>query len=105
MWMSPPLWSVRPLVEPLAGPEIERLITALLNATGAVHRVIVSSSQRPTADGVEVIGIAADRLRSILALLAEHSSDEDLALVTDVLAEATLLIADELGLSPALGDD
>jgi len=89
---------VRPIVEPRTGPEIDRLITALLNATGAVHRVIEQIEHPPDADGVEVIGIAADRLRAILSLLAEHRSDEELAVVTDVLAETTLLTVHELNL-------
>jgi hypothetical protein len=40
----------------------------------------------------------ADRLRGLLTLLAELRSDEELALVTQVLAEATLLVAEDLGL-------
>ena len=31
------------IVEPLDGAELDRLITALLNATGAVHQVIEAS--------------------------------------------------------------
>lgn len=37
--------------------------------------------------------MAADRPRGILVLLAEHNSDEELGLVTRVLAETTLLVA------------
>jgi hypothetical protein len=92
-----------PLVEPQAGHDLERLITALLNVTGAVHRVIDTTAHPPAADGVEVMGMAADRLRGILVLLAEHTSDEELALVTCVLAETTLLIADELDLYDCFG--
>lgn len=44
------------------------------------------------------MGAAADQLRGMLALLAEHNSDEELALVTSVLAETTRLVAAELGL-------
>lgn len=91
---------MRPLVEPLDGHEIERLITALLNATGAVHRVIQATDARPAADGVEIIGMVADRLRCVLAPLAEHTSDEELALVTGALAETTVLVASELGVPP-----
>jgi hypothetical protein len=42
--------------------------------------------------------VVADRLRTCLTLLAELRSDEELAQTTQVLAEATLLIAGELGL-------
>ena len=90
--------AMRPRVEPLTGHELERLITALLNATGVIHRVTDTTGHRPTADGVEIIGMVADRLRLMLARLSEHNSDADLAIVTHVLAETTLLIAAELGL-------
>ena len=89
---------MHPRVEPQNGSDLERLITVLLNVTGAVHRVIDSTGHPPAADGVEVIGIVADRLRYILASLAEHKSDDELALVTGVLADTTLLVAYELGL-------
>ncbi len=89
---------MRPLVEPLTGHELERLITALLNATGVVHRVIQAIEPRPGTDGVEVIGMVAERIRRILAPLSEHTGDAELALVTRVLAETTLLVAEELGL-------
>jgi hypothetical protein len=42
--------------------------------------------------------VVADRLRGSLTVLAEQRSDEQLALATQVLAEATLLMAGELGL-------
>ena len=87
-----------PVVEPRNGHEIERLITALLNATGVVYRVIDSTEHPPDADGAEIMGIVAERLRGTLALLAEHTDDDELAVVTRVLAEATLLAAHELGL-------
>jgi hypothetical protein len=87
---------MRPLVEPQTGHDLERLITALLNVTGAVHRVIDTIGHRPAADGVEVIGTVADCLHYILAPLAEHNSDGQLAVVTHMLAEATLLVAAEL---------
>ena len=85
-------------VEPQTGHDLDRLITALLNATGVVHRVIESSDHPPELDPVDVIGVIADRLRGTLAVLAEHHSDDDLALVTQVLAQATMLVATELGL-------
>lgn len=96
---------MRVRVEPQDGRELDRLITALLNATGAVHRVIDESGDREAADGVDVIGMAADRLRGILVLLAEHNSDEELGLVTSVLAETTLLVAVDLGLEDNLAPD
>ena len=89
-------------VEPLDGSELERLVTVLLNATGVVKRALEETECPPGADGVAVIGAAAERIRRTLGLLAEHRADEELALVTGVLAEATLLLAAHLGLDPGL---
>jgi hypothetical protein len=86
------------LVEPQHGHDLDRLITALLNATGVVRRLIEDTQHPAQADGVAIIGMIADRIRSSLTLLAEMHSDEELALSTQVLAETTLLVAGELGL-------
>lgn len=83
-------------VEPLEGAELDRLITALLNATGAVRQVI-DRGMDDGCDGVEVIGRSAERLRAILAVVAEHHGDEELAVITEFLAIATMLIAEEEG--------
>ncbi|MFN8111887.1 MAG: hypothetical protein U0R51_01675 [Solirubrobacterales bacterium] len=85
-------------VEPMEGAELDRLITALLNVTGAVHQVIETELQDDAAtDGAAVIGRCADRLRAVLAVVAEHHLDEELAVVTEFLAIATMLIAEEEG--------
>ena len=89
---------MRILVEPQHGHDLDRLVTALLNATGVVHRAIEDTERPPGADGIEIVGVIADRLRNALSVLAELRSDEELALATQVLAEATLLVAGELGL-------
>ena len=81
------------IVEPRDGHEIDRLITALLNATGLVSHVVELADDDPARDGVEVIGIAAGRLRDALVLLVEGRSDDELAVVTGVLAEITLRVA------------
>lgn len=88
------------VVEPLDGPELDRLITALLNASGAVHQVIVAEGGQPgvpSEDGLEIIDRAAARLRSNLAVVAEHHDDEELSRVTGILALATMLVAEEGG--------
>jgi hypothetical protein len=85
-------------VEPADGHELDRLITALLNATGVVRRVVDTVEHPPDADGVAVIGVVTERLRGKRALLAEHCGDEELVLGTQVLAETTLLVANHLGL-------
>jgi len=52
----------------------------------------------PRSNGLEVIGHASERLQRALATIGEHHTDEELALVTGMLAQATLLLADHLGL-------
>ena len=83
-------------VEPLEGAELDRLITALLNATGAV-RQLIDREIDDGCEGVEVIARSAERLRAILAVVAEHHGDEELAVITEFLAIATMLIAEEEG--------
>ena len=86
-------------VEPQDGSELDRLITALLNATGVVHQVLERTPRDPDADGVEVIGAVAERLRGPLALAAELYDDAELGLLTHLLAWSTMLVAAELGLA------
>ena len=83
-------------VEPLEGAELDRLITALLNATGAVRQVI-DREVDDGSEGIEVIGRSAERLRAILAVVAEHHGDDELAVITEFLAITTMLIAEEEG--------
>jgi hypothetical protein len=87
-------------VEPENGHDLDRLITALLNATGIVHRTIQATDHR-AADGTQIMDRVAERLRLSLTLLAELRGDEELALATQVLAEATLLAAEDIGLEGA----
>ncbi len=84
-------------VEPLEGAELDRLITALLNATGAVHQVIGRELCDSEADGLTVIGRSAEHLRAVLAVVAEHHADDELSVITEFLAIATMLIAEEGG--------
>ncbi|MEZ5155490.1 MAG: hypothetical protein R2718_05205 [Solirubrobacterales bacterium] len=86
------------IVEPLEGAELDRLITAMLNVTGAVHQLIETQLAADlTDDGLAVIGRVAERMRRILAVVAEHQADEELATITAFLAIATMLIAEEEG--------
>lgn len=100
-----PLQGMFPRVEPEQGPESERLITALLNATGAIHQLMADAEGARTFDGLAIIEAVAERLRAILAVQAEHHSDAELELVTGVLAEATLLVAADLGLIDTFLED
>ena len=88
---------MRIVVEPENGTDLERLITALLNVTGVVHRFIETAQKRPGSGGLEIIGEVAQRLHGSLAPLAELRSDEELAEATQLLAEATLMAAADLG--------
>jgi hypothetical protein len=87
---------VRIVVEPENGTDLERLITALLNVTGVVHRFIQTAQKRPGAGGLEIIGAVAARLHGALGPLAEQRSDEELRELTQLHAEATLLAAADL---------
>ena len=88
-------------VEPANGSDLDRLITALLNATGVVHRTIHTVDHRDLSDPTQLMDLVAKQLRGSLTLLAELRADEDLAVATQVLAEATLLAAEDLGLEEA----
>lgn len=96
-----------PLVEPVEGPELDRVITALLNLTGVVHRVVDEAMHAGPLGplGVEAINRAAERLREMLVLFEEHHSDEQLATITDFMALATMLIAERGGWERAFYPD
>src|SRR3954453_5401748 len=79
------------------GAELDRLVTALLNATGVVHRAVETTND-PNMPGEEVIGVVAKRLSVALAIMAEHYSDDELGELTGALAQITLLLAEDLGL-------
>jgi hypothetical protein len=94
-------FGMRIRVEPENGTDLDRLITALLNATGVVHRAIHAVDHRKVSDPTELMDVVAERLRGSLTLLAELRADEDLALTTQVLAETTLLAAEDLRMEGA----
>lgn len=60
------------IIEPVNGTELEWLITALLNATGVVHRLVEQVREEGCTEGVEIIGGCAERLRTSLAFLYER---------------------------------
>lgn len=84
-------------VEPLNGSDLERLVTVLLNLSGCVNTMIEAELDAGTA-GIAVIDQVADATRQLLAQLAEHHDDEELATVVDILAEASLLLAHGIGM-------
>jgi hypothetical protein len=92
-------------VEPRDGPQLDRLITALLNATGVVKRALDVGDYPSEVDGAVLMGLVAERLRDPLAVLAEHRSDRDLTTATEVLAETTVLVAGDLGLGDCFFGD
>lgn len=85
------------VVEPTDGPELDRTITSLLNATGVVHQVI-EAVQREGYEGVAIIDESAARIRDFLTVFAEHHSDEELEVVTRILTTIVLVVAGELDL-------
>jgi hypothetical protein len=84
-------------VEPRDGRELDRLITALLNASGVMHRIIEDCKGRKGLEGLAIIDAAAARTRHAVAVMAEHRNDHELALVTGALAEMALLMATDIG--------
>jgi len=95
------------VIEPVDGTELERLITALLNATGVVHQIIegVRTEAEDSAEGVEIIGLCAERLRTSLSFLAEHFSDEDLFPVTCCLGIIAFQAAEHAGIADVFYED
>ena len=89
------------IVEPIDGAELDRLVTALLNVTGTVHQIIEVEMEDPSADGLQVIGRSAERVRAALSVVAEHHDDEQLRPMTEFLAVVTMLIAGEGGFAEA----
>lgn len=87
------------IIEPVDGTELERLITALLNATGVVHRLIEQVQAEGSFEGVEIIDVSAERLRSSLSFLVEHFSDDDLLPVTCCLGIIAFEAAEHLGIA------
>ena len=88
----------RPVVTPVNGPELDRTITALLNATGVIRGIIESvQTDAPELAGVEIIDAVAARMRRALVLFEEHHTDAELASMTEFLALATLMMAEQEG--------
>jgi hypothetical protein len=83
-------------IEPLDGSELDRLVTALLSATGVVHRAIEAIDD-PSAGGERVIDAVAERVSAALAPFAEHYSDDELGELTGAVAHITLLLAADVG--------
>src|SRR3954453_13774454 len=90
-----------PQVEPIDGPEIDRLVTALLNASGVMHRIVESTpafeSDGYDADGLTVMAQAAQRTRTLLAQVVEHHGDEELAYIRQFLAVLAVVLAHGIG--------
>ena len=85
------------LIEPVDGTELERLITALLNATGVVHQLINQVEAEGELEGVAIISTAAERMKNSLSFLVEHFSDEDLFPITCCLGLISVLAAEAGG--------
>lgn len=90
-----------PRVEPVDGPEVDRLITALLNVSGVIHQMIGETPSFVAdgygADGRAVMRETAERIRTLLAQVVELHDDEELAYVRHFLAVVTVVLADGIG--------
>jgi len=84
-------------VEPLHGSDLERLVTVLLNLTGCV-RTMIESELDAGVSGLAVIDQVADAMHQLLAQVAEHHDDDELASAVEILAEASLLLAHGIGM-------
>lgn len=89
---------MRPTVEPVDGPEIDRFITALLNVTGVVRRIVEEEDgdRDPGVSGEEVIGCCAERLHAVISAFS-YLEDDELARMTEFLAITSVLVAQHLG--------
>ncbi|MEJ7784216.1 MAG: hypothetical protein WKF96_05380 [Solirubrobacteraceae bacterium] len=84
-------------VEPLNGSDLERLVTVLLNLTGCV-RTMIESELDAGVSGLAVIDQVAYATHQLLAQIAEHHDDAELASAVEILAEASLLLAHGIGM-------
>ena len=92
------------VIEPVDGTELDRLITALLNATGVVHQLI-EQAQEEGIEGLAIISTCAERLKGSLSFLVEHFSDDDLFPVTCCLGIITVLAAEAAGIDDVFYPD
>jgi hypothetical protein len=82
-------------VEPADGRELERLVCAMLNLSGLTKR-LVDEALEGGVTGVAVIDRVAEQMVSMLAPVAEHATDDELAVATAVTGLSTLALAAEL---------
>jgi hypothetical protein len=85
------------IVEPLHGSDLERLVTALLNATGCLHTMIEAELDAGVT-GLEVIDRVGEAARRLLAPVAEHFGDDQLSVAMRVVAEAAIALAEDMGM-------
>lgn len=91
-------------VEPIDGSDLERLVTALLNATGCA-RTMIEAEVDAGIQGLAVIDRVAETMRQLLAPVAEHHGDDELALVVEVLAASAVLLAHGIGMADVFSAD
>ena len=87
-------------VEPINGSDLERLVTVLLNLSGCVHTMIEAELDSGIS-GLRVIDDVADSVWQLLAPVAEHHEDAEIAAAVGILAEASLLLAHGIGMDDA----
>jgi hypothetical protein len=90
-------------VEPVHGSDLERLVTVLLNVTGLV-RTMIEAELDAGVCGLAVIDQVAESMRQLLAQLAEHREDAELAIAVELLAEGSVLLAHGIGMDDVFLD-
>lgn len=89
------------IVEPRNGRELQRLVTAMLNMSGLIKR-LVDDAVADGANGIAVIDGVADAVASALAPVAEHADDAEIRAATAVVGRSAICLAAALGLEDRL---
>lgn len=85
-------------VEPHDGRELERLVTAMLNVSGLIKR-LVDEAVADGATGVSAIDRVAEQMLTALASVAEHTTDMDLQIATVITGSSAVCLARALGVA------
>lgn len=91
-------------MEPLRGTDLQRLVTVILNIAGCVSSMIEAELDAGVR-GLAVIDQVGDAVWQLLAPVAEHHEDAEIAAAVELLAEASLLVAHGIGLDDAFAPE
>lgn len=91
-------------MEPLRGTDLQRLVTVILNVSGCVSSMIEAELDAGVR-GLAVIDQVGDAVWQLLAPVAEHHEDAEIAAAVELLAEASLLVAHGIALDDAFAPE